>query len=98
MSDIVAYFNYHHHKSIFVPDAVRLPNIAEGLSYNSFMVFTEPHFAAHYGNSIGVDLITNKIYWTDSAMLRVMDSDQHNGIYRWIGPDYPQNTKRMWFV
>lgn len=82
-------------KSIFVPDAVRLPNIAEGLSYNSFMVFTEPHFAAHYGKSIGVELITNKIYWTDSAMLRVMDTDQHNGIYRWIGPDYPQNTKRM---
>lgn len=82
-------------KSIFVPDAHRLPDLAAGLSFNNFMVITEPKFAAYYGNHLGVDLIINKIYWTDTVMLRVLDEDQHNGVYRLIGPQYPDNLKMM---
>ena len=82
-------------KSIFVPDAVRLPNLIEGLSYNNFMVFTDSKFAAHYGNSIGVPLTTDKVYWTDTVMLRVMNTEEHDGIYRLIGPNYPNNIKLM---
>lgn len=82
-------------KSIFVPDAYRLPDLVEGISFNNFIVFTEPKFAAHYGNHLGVELITNKVYWTDRVMLRVLDTEQHDGAYRLIGPEYPSNLQAM---
>lgn len=80
-------------KSIFVPDAVRLPDMVAGLTYNNFMIFTEPKFAAEYGNYIGENLRTNEIYWTDPEMLRIRRTEQFNGIYRLISPDYPNNIK-----
>ena len=82
-------------KSIFIPDSQRLLDFAQGLSYNNFMVFTEPKFAAYYGNSIGVQLLTDKVYWSDTVMMRVMDTEQHSGIYRLLTPDYPNNLKML---
>lgn len=82
-------------KSIFVPDSQRVPDLEEGISYNNFMVFTERNFAVHYGNSIGANLLVNNVYWTDSVMLRTMDTEQHNGAYRLIRPEYPNNIKMM---
>jgi len=82
-------------KSIFVSDSERLPDLVEGLSYNNFMVFTEPRFAVHYGKSIGFTLMINKVYWTDTVMLRTMDTEQHNGVYRLLSSDYPKNIKML---
>ena len=82
-------------KSTFVADNERVPDLDKGIAYNNFMVFTEHNFATHFGNYIGVNLITNKVYWTDSTMMRVMDTEQHNGTYRLIRPEYPFNIKMM---
>jgi hypothetical protein len=78
-----------------VPDAKRLPNFVEGFSYNNFVFFDEPKFAAHYGSSIGMSLLTNKIYWTDTVMLRMLDAENHDGVYRWLNAEYPRNIQKM---
>ena len=82
-------------KSIFVPDSTRLPNLNEGLSYNSFMVFTETRFAQHYGISIGKQLLLNKPYWCDNQMLNLLGGDEHSGVYRLLSPAYPNNYEKM---
>lgn len=82
-------------KSIFIPDSQRVPDLKEGLSHNNFLVIVEPKFAEYYGNSTGFKIITNKVYWTDTVMLRMLDTNEHSGVYRLITPEYPDNIKMM---
>jgi hypothetical protein len=82
-------------KSIFVPDTSRAPDLVEGISYNNFVVFTEPAFAQHYANSIGVEIRTNTPYWSDNTILRLLGTDEHSGAYRLVLSNDSPNFKRM---
>lgn len=82
-------------KSIFLHDSKRVPDLAEGISYNNFLVFTESAFAKHYGNSVGIEIKANTPYWCDSVMLRLLGVDEHSGAYRLLSADYPDNKKRL---
>lgn len=82
-------------KSIFIADSKRVPDLVEGRAYNNFAIFNEPKYAAHFGASIGVELITNRIYWTDTSMMRMLDSEHHDGVYRWLNAEYPRNIEMM---
>lgn len=82
-------------KSIFVPDATRKPDLLEGLSYNSFVVFTEGPYARQYGDSIGMKIITNKPYWADNLVQRLLEIESHSGEYRLVTSQDSPNYKRM---
>ena len=82
-------------KTIFVPDTQRKPDLLEGLSFNNFLVFTERAFAEHYGRSIGKEIKVNTLYWCDTVMTRLLDIDEHSGVYRLLTPEYKDNLTRM---
>jgi hypothetical protein len=82
-------------KSIFVPDSARVPDLEQGISYNNFLVFTEHALAQHYGKSIGKEIRINTAYWCDSTMLRLLEINEHSGMYRLVTKEYPDNLKRM---
>lgn len=82
-------------KSIFVADSTRVPDLEQGISYNNFLVFTETAFAQHYGKSIGKEIRTNTAYWCDNTMLRLLNIEEHSGMYRLLSKEYPDNQKRM---
>ena len=82
-------------KTIFVPDVTRKPDLDEGTSYNSFVVFTEGAFARHYGTSIGREIVTNKPYWADNLVRTLIEVDEHSGVYRLVLSQDSPNYKRM---
>jgi hypothetical protein len=82
-------------KTIFVPDITRVPDLVEGLSYNNFIVITDEQLASFYGNSIGKELKANTPYWCDSTMMTLFSLDEHSGVYRLLGDDYPNNEKQL---
>ena len=82
-------------KTIFVPDSTRVPDLTEGTSFNSFLVFTERAFAEHYGKSIGKEIRVNTPYWCDNTMTRLIDIDKHSGVYRLLSTEYKHNYQRM---
>lgn len=82
-------------KSIFIPDTLRSPNLVEGTSYNNFLVFTGKAFAEHYGRSIGKEINSHTLYWCDTVMTRLIEINEHSGVYRLLSKDYPNNLQRM---
>lgn len=81
-------------KTIFVPDANRKPDLVKGSAYNNFIVFTDLAFANYYGNSVGKNLIPNKVYWSNNTMQHLLSEDEHSGEYLLI-INYPDNYKNM---
>jgi hypothetical protein len=67
----------------------------EGLSYNNFIVITDEQLATFYGNSIGKEIKANTAYWCDSTMMTLLSLDEHSGVYRLLGNDYPNNEKQL---
>jgi hypothetical protein len=82
-------------KTIFLPDTKRFPNLVEGLSFNNFLVINDSRFATYYGNSIGKEIKEYTPYWCDSTMMRLLGTDEHSGVYRLLGKDYPANEKLL---
>ena len=82
-------------KTIFVQDLNRVPDLIEGISYNNFLVFTDETFADHYGKSIGKQLKINTPYWSDDTLMRLLEINEHSGVYRLVNEEYPQNIKKM---
>lgn len=82
-------------KTIFVPDTQRVPDLAQGLSFNNFIVVTDDRLASHYGTSIGKEIRANTPYWCDTTMMTLLGLDEHTGVYRLLGNDYPQNEKLL---
>ena len=81
-------------KSIFVPDSYRVPDLAKGLSYNSFIIFTNYNFAKYYSNAIGIDIIIDAVYWCDNTLTNLIERDKHSGEYLLL-KNYPNNLKKM---
>jgi hypothetical protein len=81
--------------TIFVNDVQRLPDLVEGVSYNNFVIITEPKFAEYYGGALSKKIHTNKPYWIDISLKHLMNIDEHDGSYRLIGPNYPNNIEMM---
>lgn len=82
-------------KSIFIPDAKRVPDLVEGLSYNNIVIFTDRAFAQYYGNSIGFEILPNKVYWCDTVITRLIGQDEHSGVYRLLSSEYKHNLDKL---
>lgn len=82
-------------KSIFVPDASRVPDLIEGTSYNNFAVFTNPAIANYFGKFVNKNIIANKLYWCDAGATRLLDIDEHSGVYRLVTANYTENYKKL---
>jgi hypothetical protein len=94
--DVTEDNNYlNRDKSIFVPDSIRKPNLEEGLLYNNFLVITDVRFAKHYGESIGREVLADTPYWCDKTTTKIMNIDEHSGMYRLIHPEYKKNIERL---
>ena len=81
--------------TIFVHDVQRLPDLLEGISFNNFVIITEPNFAEYYGGALSKKIHINNAYWIDISLKHLLNIDEHDGTYRLIGPNYPKNIEMM---
>ena len=82
-------------ESIFWLDERRKPDLIAGTNYNNIVVFENQRIADHIGDAAGQKLNAGEIYWTTRDLKEYRRISEHNGKYRLISKDYPNNIKEF---
>ncbi len=81
--------------STFVPDYTRIIDLKNGVSYNDIVIFEKTAIAQHYTEGIGFQVELGTVYWILNNLSQIRKTDDYNGKYRYLRPEFPGNSKRL---
>ncbi len=81
--------------STFWYDSSRIANVENGTAYNNIILFDNQRTADLFNAQYGSDLKVGIIYWTSNCMRFFKKLNEHNGVYKAIGPEYEQNLLEL---
>ena len=76
-------------------DAKRNADLIEGTAHNHVIALENEKAVQHVAKATNTRLTLGTPYWTESSVRYFTQLDEHNGVYRMLNSDYPQNTKML---
>jgi hypothetical protein len=76
-------------------DSERQADMELGAAYNSVVVFGSEKATALFSHNFSKNLDVGVPYWTENSVSHFCSLDEHDGIYRWLHGDYPNNRKLL---
>lgn len=81
--------------STFVPDYTRTIDLKNGVSYNDIVIFENTPIVEHYTEGMGFKVDLGTVYWILNNLSVIRKTNDYNGIYRYLRPEFPENAKRL---